>query len=136
MLREELINRQISGLPSDRALDKAFDCWQRLMNETISLLGQLGFDSIYQKSLSLTRRQLPSMALAHLGRADKSTLSELRAALADQTSADGCEVIQTLLLNFTVVLAILIGESLTERLLKVAWGEQPADSINPEHSHD
>jgi len=136
MLREELIKRQVYGLPSDRALDKAIDCWQRLMDETISLLGQLGFDSIYQKSLSLTRHQLPRMALEQLGNADTSTLSELRAALAQQTSADGCEVIQTLLLNFTAVLAILIGESLTERLLNVAWGEQPVDSNNPEQSHD
>lgn len=132
MLCEELIKRQVSGVPSDRALDRAFDRWQRLMNETVSLLGQLGFDLIYQKSLSLTHHQLPTMGLDYLGKADQSTLSELRAALAKRPSTDGCEVIQTLLLNFTAVLAILIGESLTERLLQAAWGEQPPDSNNPE----
>ena len=136
MLREELIKRQVSGLPADRALDKAFDRWQRLMDETIALLGQLGFDSIYHKSLSLAHRQLPAMGLDHLGKADQSTLSELRAALTEQTSADGCEVILTLLLNFTAVLAILIGDSLTERLLQAAWGEEPPDSNNSEQGND
>ena len=136
MRREDWIEREVARWPPGRAIEVALEQWQPLLTETISILGKLGVDSIYDKSLILTHHQLPTMGFDLLVQADHPPLSGLKASMAKQTEADGCRAMRCLLINFTAVMAILIGESLTERLLQGAWGDHPDHPLNAGSTHD
>jgi hypothetical protein len=86
------------------------------------VIGHGGVAALYRRSLFLTRAQYPWLPSLHAGGLDPVEFTDLQAALAQQTVADASAADQALQRTFHDLLASLIGDSLTERLLRPASG--------------
>lgn len=105
--------------------------FEPLRIELTSLISEEGFRSVFERSLFLTARHF-----AWLG-ADQyspgaSSLYDLRTILAQQTRSEAIEASTALLLNFSDLVASLIGERLTIDILRSAWGKDALGSLGEE----
>ena len=85
------------------------------------IVGQRGTAALYKRSLHLSRPMHPWLPIAADGPESEMDVAALTAALATRTSADAAAAGTQLLKSFSALLATLIGESLTERLLRPVW---------------
>ena len=107
--------------------DTALHLWRKLAPELITIIGELGFDALYARSIRLARLRHPWI------RQDASTLSgddvfaPLQQSLQAQDQAQAGLASLALFTNFFDTLALLIGEALTKHLLHSAWGKETSD---------
>jgi hypothetical protein len=109
--------------------DSTCSVWRGVAGALKPIVGQRGFEALYKRSLHLAQQQQPGL---DFGAYDESLgiddFHPLHAALARQTLADAALASSELLRNFHELLASLIGEALTERLLRSALGPPPLNS--------
>ena len=107
--------------------DAALQLWRKLAPELITIIGELGFDALYARSIRLARLRHPWI------KQDASTLSgddvfaPLQQSLQAQDQAQAGLASLALFTNFFDTLALLIGEALTKHLLHSAWGKEASD---------
>ena len=107
--------------------DTALHLWRKLAPELITIIGELGFDALYARSIRLARLRHPWI------RQDASTLSgddvfaPLQQSLQAQDQAQAGLASLALFTHFFDALASLIGEALTKHLLRSAWGQETPD---------
>jgi hypothetical protein len=99
----------------------ALQLWQPLLSQLISIIGEGGFSSLYDRSLHLTRATFPWLAAGEPLRSIDSRFSELKVNLAGQGSTEANKASHMLILTFTDILASLVGEPLTIDILGSAW---------------
>ena len=85
------------------------------------ILGQRGMAALYKRSVHLSRPVHPWLPSAEESAELLTDFAPLEAALATRTSADAAAAGTQLLDSFRALLTTLIGESLTERLLRPVW---------------
>ena len=85
------------------------------------IVGQRGMAALYKRSLHISRPMHPWLPTAAEAAEAEMDLADLTAALATRTSADAAAAGAQLLKSFRALLTTLIGESLTERLLRPVW---------------
>ncbi len=88
------------------------------------IVGQRGMIALYKRTLHLSRPLHPWLTIAAEAADDANPEIEFAAlttALATRTSADAAVAGAQLLDSFRTLLTTLIGESLTERLLRPVW---------------
>ena len=85
------------------------------------IVGQRGMAALYKRSLHLSRPMHPWLPVAAEGAESEMDVAALTAALAKRTSADAAAAGTQLLKSLRALLTTLIGESLTERLLRPVW---------------
>ena len=108
--------------------------WEKLADEIISVVGETGFASLYERSVHLAQSTFPWLPSAssppqsHQGH----RFVELGVRLADQTPAHACAAHSLLLTIFTDILVSLIGEQLTSSILRAAWGNLAPDTSGKE----
>jgi uncharacterized damage-inducible protein DinB len=85
------------------------------------VIGQRGSAALYQRSLHLARVDYSWLAAAYESAAEPRDLGALHAALVQQTAEQAAAAHDRALQTMLQLLADLIGQSLTERLLKSAW---------------
>ena len=85
------------------------------------IVGQRGMAALYKRSLHISRPMHPWLPTAAEAAEAEMDLADLTAALATRTSADTAAAGAQLLKSFRALLTTLIGESLTERLLRPVW---------------
>lgn len=85
------------------------------------IVGERGMAALYKRSLHLCRPTHPWLPVAGAVLESDIELAALTLALAERTSADAAAAGSRLLESFRALLATLIGESLTERLLRPVW---------------
>ncbi len=93
------------------------------------VIGSRGFDVLFGHALHKTRTAFPWLAMPADGGGARSdtALGSIEMHLAAQPTTGAEEAADALLSTFTELLASLIGESLTERLLSPIWAPlQPA----------
>ena len=99
------------------------------------ILGSRGVAALYTRSLYLTAVGLPWMAHLAEGSRDDMDLPALKSVFAQQSGADAAAGGNALLQAFHRLLASLIGDSLTERLLRPVWADPssgaPAQDTSP-----
>jgi hypothetical protein len=122
-LRQEIIASLMEQQPGNIA-DAAMVHWEKLADEIISVVGEAGFASLYERSVYLAQSTFPwlppgssSSRVPHSHR-----FAELGMHLADQTPAHARAAHSLLLTTLTDILASLIGEQLTASILRSAWG--------------
>jgi len=121
-LREQMVRRLTTRRAQDPA-DEAIDLWERLARQLVAIVGDSGFESLYLRSLSLSSAAFPWLAGSSTVAPDSaSRFDNLRASLEAQSAAQAREASKLLMLTFTDLLASLIGEPLTARILDSAWG--------------
>ena len=101
--------------------EATLDTWQRVADRLAPVIGAGGVDALFSRSLHVTSKTFPWLAMAGNDGSSAALLTGLKARLADQEPAAAAEASDALLGNFTELLTTLIGASLTERLLAPVW---------------
>lgn len=87
----------------------------------MSIMGEAGFDSLYQRSVHLTQASHPWLDAGLLATPEQARFTSLQISLDAQTPDLADQANYLLLITFTDILASLIGEDLTTTILRSAW---------------
>ncbi|MFU8831309.1 MAG: hypothetical protein ACNA7J_04045 [Wenzhouxiangella sp.] len=121
---QQIIAALVAQRP-EKIADTATTHWENLADEIISVVGQDGFDSLYERSLHLAQSTIPWLTPdASAAAPNDHRFVEWGRQLASQAPADAWAAHSLLLTLFTDILASLIGEQLTANLLRSAWAMQ------------
>ncbi|HSJ47570.1 MAG TPA: hypothetical protein VLA26_01865 [Gammaproteobacteria bacterium] len=131
--RQQIIAKLLAQQPENIA-DNAMGHWEKLADEIISVVGEAGFTSLYERSVHLAQSTFPWLpsASSPLQSPHSHRFVELGTRLADQTPAHACAAHSLLLTIFTDILVSLIGEQLTSSILRAAWGNLAPDTSGKE----
>ena len=125
MLRHQTIE-SLASQPTEMAVDALIALWDRVSAQIILLVGEGGFDSLFERSVHLSQSQYPWLSVSLLAGQTERRFSNLKLSLQAQPQALASEANRLLLVTFTDILASLIGESLTASVLDSAWGDAPS----------
>jgi hypothetical protein len=114
-----------NGANAQRIADRAVTIWRELDAALSPIVGRRGVAALFKRSLLLTLPSNTSLVAAHQDIDAPDDFDTLRATLAKQSSADLIVTNGALLQRFVDLLATLIGESLTERLLQSVRDNPP-----------
>jgi len=125
LLRETIrttFERRAGSIPDANATSEAAAAiWRLVEAQLVPVIGARGLDVLFRRALQQTTTAFPWLAACEDREGSAGPLPSLKARLASQQSAAAAEAVCALLLTFTELLATLIGESLTERLLAPVW---------------
>ncbi len=108
--------------PDASAIAEAtLNTWRQVADRLAPVIGARGVDALFSRSLHVTSKTFPWLAMAENNGNSAALLTSLKVRLAGQETAAAAEASVALLVNFTELLATLIGASLTERLLASVW---------------
>lgn len=119
-LAATLVNRFENGADVVQIADVIISTWQEISAALCPIIGQRGVVALYNRSLHLTSRThlwLRSMPECTPTAID---FAALKSILTQQSSADAAAGGDSLLQTFQELLSVLIGHSLTARLLDSA----------------
>ena len=133
--RHQLIERLMAQHP-EKVADAAINLWEQMAAQIISIVGEDGFNSLYARSVFLAQPTFPWLAACSLSQQTDQRFAELKKRLEGQTASQAHEANSLLLLTFTGILATLIGEPLTTRILCSAWGDDASTSTSKEFTHE
>lgn len=131
LLRHRIIE-SLMARHAEKAADAAVNLWEQMATEVISIVGEGGFNSLYARSVFLSQTTFPWLAAGSLSSQTDRRFAELKTSLEAQTPAQAREANSLLLVNFTDILASLIGEKLTTVILRSAWGSDASDRAGKE----
>ena len=119
-IQKKLGNRCADTPDSLCIAEATLDTWHQMATLLAPVIGSKGVDVLFSRSLHLTRAVFPWLPIA--GDHDSlALLADLKNHLVDQEARVAAEASCTLLVNFSELLATLIGEALTDRLLAPVW---------------
>ena len=113
------------GETAAQIADTAVQTWHEIHTALSPVIGPRGVQALYRRTLYLTRSTHPWLASGP-ETPEPDDYADLRAALAQQTSAVAAAAHGALLHHFFDLLTSLIGGSLTERLLRSVWDRLPS----------
>ena len=124
--RHQIIKSLLASQHHGKDADAAIYLWEQMANQIVHIIGDVGFNSLYARSLSLTQLLYPWLSAGSLPLRTEPRFAELRVNLDGQSSDQAGAANSRLLIIFTDILATLIGENLTSNILKLAWGDGAA----------
>ena len=119
--RHQLI-RTLTAQHPEKVADAAIGLWEQVAAQIISIVGEGGFNALYARSVFLTQSNFPWLE----ERAPPQTehrFAKLKTSLAGQTPEQASAANNLLLITFTDIVATLIGEQMTNTILRSAWGQ-------------
>lgn len=131
MLRHLLIKRVTTQRHENGPVAGA-DLWRQMAAELILIIGSGGFDSLYARSVYLGRATYPWLGGGSGPSENDHRFSDLEASLQMQSPTLARDANCLLLITFTDILASMIGERLTTRILDSAWATGAQDTPNKE----
>ncbi|OIQ70435.1 hypothetical protein GALL_479530 [mine drainage metagenome] len=131
LLRHQKIE-SLMARPMDNVADAGVELWEQMATQIISIIGENGFNSLYERSVFLTQSSFPWLAADALSSRKGHRFAELKMRLEGQAPAQACEANVLLLITFTDILVTLIGEQLTTSILRSAWGSEASDKAGKE----
>lgn len=135
LFRHKLIKSLITQSHEGK-IDTILSIWEPLTTQVISLVGETGFNSLYVRSIYLTQKNCPWCAFSSKLPQASELLIELKMNFERLSSAQYNEANSLLLITFTDILASLIGEQLTLRILHSAWSKQISGLVGREHDDE
>ena len=135
LLRHQIIKR-LKAQPPGKVADVAINLWEQMATQIISIIGEGGFNSLYARSIFLTQSTFPWLATGSLSPQTDHRFAKLKISLEGQTPAQASEANSLLLITFTDILASLIGEQLTIRILRSAWGDDASEKASMEFKNE
>lgn len=111
------------GAGVDEVADAVLALWGAIGRALDPIIGQRGVAALYHRSLKLTARSHPWLAVVPAGPlADADAdLAALKAAFTRQSAEAAVAGGDALFETFRELLASLVGDPLTERLLRSVW---------------
>ena len=91
--------------------------WQSMQSALVPIIGQGGFDALYQRCLHLALPRYPWLSQAAITHPPGSGFGSLLSASSQHPPQDAAAAQEFLLRSFLDILANLIGPSLVQRLL-------------------
>ena len=119
--RHQLI-RTLTARHPEKVADAAIGLWEQMATQIISIVGEGGFNSLYARSVFLTQSAFPWLAAGSLSPQIDHRFAALKTSLAGQTPEQASAANNLLLITFTDIVATLIGEQMTNTILRSAWG--------------
>ena len=117
-----LLAERAGKSPDASAVSRAIgSIWPEVAARLAPVIGARGVDVLFARALHQTSSAFPWLQIAGDHGNGVAALETLRTCLAGQETAAATEGSHALLMNFTELLATLIGESLTDRLLGPVW---------------
>ena len=117
------LTQRAGGDPDASAIAEAtLNTWHQVAARLAPVIGARGVDVLFSRSLHLTSSAFPWLAITGDHGDSAALLASLKARLAGRETDAATEASHALLVTFTELLATLIGESLTERLLSSGLG--------------
>ena len=120
----------------ENVVDAAIKLWEQMATEIISIVGESGFNSLYSRSIFLTQSTFPWVTASTKSPLTDQRFAELKMNFEGQTPAQAIEANSLLLITFTDILASLIGEQLTNTILRSAWGNDATDRTKKEFKNE
>ena len=122
LLRQQ-VSESLAAHQTEKISDGAIALWERMASQIISIVGEDGFNSLYARSVYLTQPDFPwlgaSLRTSHV----VPRFAELKKILARRAPEQASKANEMLMHTFTSILASLIGDELTIRILRSAWGD-------------
>jgi hypothetical protein len=116
------------GVDAEFTPQAALATWAEVAAALSPVIGPLGVAALFRRSLYLTQTEFAWLAVAQDGKAGPTSFGDLQAVLAQQSVSTAAAANRALLQTFCDLLIKLVGESLTNRLLRPVWG-------NPSSGH-
>jgi hypothetical protein len=113
----EVISRTLRRRDAGAVADATLATWRLIAAQVEPIIGARGVDVLLRRVLHLVSAAYPDLAIT--GESELLTTLEARLAVRDVDSATAAA--STLLATFCEVLGSMVGESLTERLLRPIW---------------
>ena len=135
LLRQQLI-RDLIAEPPENVVSAAISLWDQLSGQIVAIVGQGGFDSLYARSLFLSQSTFPWLEASALSAQTERGFAELKTSFEAQMPAQAAAANSLLLVTFTDILAALIGEQLTTRILRSAWSSSDLGTFSKELQND
>lgn len=132
LLRHQIINNLLEQ-PTENVADDAVQLWHQMASKIIPLVGEVGFSSLYGRSLFLMHSRLPWLPADALTTQNADRFTPLKISFEGQTPVQAGAANSLLLITFSDILASLIGEHLTTSILRSAWvNEKDAKELKNE----
>ena len=106
--------------------DAVLDIWQQIAVRLEPVVGARGVDVLFGRALQLTSRGFPWLQTSADSGNSAASLASIRNCLEVRDREVAAEVGLELIAGFTELLATLIGEPLTDRLLGAVWASSGA----------
>lgn len=128
-IRKTLAPLAAAGADAGQIAGEAVAAWDAIHRAMAPVIGPRGSAALFHRTLHLGRATYPWLAAPCDTPAEPGDFGPLQRALASQAAAEAAAAHDAMLLAFLDLLATLIGEPLTARLLQGA-GEPPSDDIS------
>jgi hypothetical protein len=125
-IRTTLARRDGTATGTSAVTEVALGTWHQMTTRLAPVIGTRGVDVLFRRSLNLTSATFPWLAILGDDGNTAALIVELETRFASQAADAAVEARFALLVTFTELLATLIGEPLTERLLRPVWLTPPA----------
>ncbi len=120
-IRRTLAHRAGATPNASTVTEAALSTWQQLAARIEPVIGARGVDALFDRSLHLTSKTFPWLAVTADHGNSTASLASLWGSFETREPTVATEASVALLGTFTELLVSLIGESLTERLLGLVW---------------
>ena len=131
-IRRTLAHRAGESPTAGLVAKAAIGTWHDVALRLAPVIGAQGVYVLFRHALYVTAKSFPWLAMATNEGSNTDLLAMLQARLAASEAEAAIEASNALLLNFAELLAGLIGESLSERLLAPIW--LPVSPVPPQES--
>ena len=135
ILRHRLI-KMISSINGDDDVDKSIILWDQMASKIISIVGENGFKSLYVRSLQICTIKFSWLSSYNPKSESNNQFNGLKICLKKQTSHQIADVNFELLITLTDILASLIGEPITIKILCMAWGDVATEFVSKELNNE
>lgn len=129
---QQIIQGVIAQHKEAHGLDEAISLWESLAAQVISIVGEGGFNSLYSRSIFLTKPEFPWLDAVSRLQVSEQGFIELKECMENQDRALARTANSQLLVCFIGVVASIVGDKLTMNILRLAWGNEVMDTVNKE----
>jgi hypothetical protein len=121
-LRHQIIENLLPQ-QADNAVDIAITQWELMATQIVLIIGEGGFSALYLRSLHLAQATFPWLPSTSnsLSLQGDARFEHLKTSLEGQSPELVSAANHLLLVTLTDILASLLGEALTIRILNSAW---------------
>jgi len=130
------IVRSLMTRRTERVVDAELVLWEQMASQILPIVGEGGFNSLYARSVFLTQATFPWFVVDSPSSGTEHRFAELKRCLHRQTPTQASAANRLLLITFTDILASLIGEQLTTRILRAAWRNHTSEKADKEFKND
>lgn len=126
-----MIERAVRDVLQSNA-DIAVILWERLATELTLIIGDRGFASLYARSLNKASAEFAWLE-PHPSKASADAFKLLASNIATRAPEEAQAANSAVLNIFIDTLIILIGDLVTNSIIRAAWGDDVVNSAGTEH---